>query len=222
MHEKEGETLILFHAIMLTAFAGYCIHILSKRARKKMEARSEAFLKREMEANTTRKKEIEPELFFTPDTSGLPFREYAENEKSLTRRQNNVKKYASKKMLRFKQPYNNTELKLRYGIANLENIIQYESNANAYIYALIEWSQALLDSPYHDDAETILQESIRLGSDYSKSYLLLISFYKEKKDYESIRVLRNIIDNQYVFGDNITKMKIVSTIDNALDEEAIT
>lgn len=209
--------MFMIPMIVITAVIGYWIHIFSKSARKKMDVKFNTYLKREMQANVARKKEIDPAFFFVPDTSSLPFRDHAENERPLTRRQNAVKKKSQQKMLRFDKKYSNTELKLRYGIANLESIILYEANGNAYIYALVEWGQALLDSPYHDDAEVVLQESIRLGSNYSKSYLLLISFYKQKNDRKKIMALRDIVNKQFVFGDSITKSKILNAIDDALE-----
>lgn len=202
--------MTLLAAIFLTAILGFLIASSGKKynADKK---RFDSFLQREMEANYTRKKEIEADYFYTADLSGLPFHDYPAEKTKLIKTQQSVKTQAGKKMLHFDQKKTNLELKLGYGIANLDNIIMYEENYNAYIRALTNWAEELLADQNLDDAVSVLEESVRLGSELSKSYSMLAKAYTIRDDRYKLDGLYTAAQNNIALNP-VTKDRILASI----------
>lgn len=142
----------------------------SNRLHKK---NTETLLKREREANLSRKKDISslpylqiPEFLFTlQDTSSLssPF---------LAR----LTQIQDKKMVNL-SGLSNIELKEQYGIANFERLIEYDENYYQYITLLDEWATCLYEGGQYKDAEKLLAYVCSLPSEISNSYRLLGELY---------------------------------------------
>lgn len=158
----------------------------------------------EMNASLARKKDINPEYFVTVDTSHLPIKEYGpshQNEK-VALLQSKVCTNAQKTMIRLPKPMRNVDIKLAFGVANLEVVIQYEENYNRYILSLINWAEELKNTGLPDEAETVLKESVSLGSDVSKSYTLLADIYSESKQHQKLKELADHMENPETLTQN--------------------
>lgn len=166
---------ILF--IIILIFSAY-FYIRVKRSNPNTQS-VENLLEKEIEANGSRKKEIEAKFFILPDLSSLPFRDdiSADNARHLYLRQQNVRDHSDKKMLRFEREYSNLELKSRYGLANLELVASYEENYRGYILSLNLWAEELLAARLSYDAIAVLKHAVSLNSDISKTYTLLAAAY---------------------------------------------
>ncbi|MCL1883231.1 MAG: hypothetical protein FWF81_05700 [Defluviitaleaceae bacterium] len=147
------------------------------KMREQMRAR---FLEEENEANMVRKKEIEPELYFTADLSALP--PIPESDPY------QVERCAKRIMIRFAEPITNLELKKQYGLQQMDIIAQYEENFNEYLKALTKWAVSI-SNENRNDAIKILETVIYLGSELRDSYKLSADIYAENRNTEKLSEL---------------------------------
>ena len=146
---------------------------------------------KDMEANFARVKDISGDLFVVPDMSELPFQhnidanEYAR----LARSQISVLDKSKEQMIRPNKQISNVDLKLKFGLANLELIANYEENFNQYIWALLRWADALAQKDMLIEAVTVLRHSIDFGSESSKPYITLADVYYKMNDFANIENL---------------------------------
>jgi hypothetical protein len=176
--------------------------LIIMRARNKGYGQEfENFVKEEIEANSVRSRDIEPELFFAPELAGLPVKpDDGVSESALLRRQRDVLKRGAKKMIRLPQPMSNTELKLKYGTVNIEIISEYEENFFGYIYALNGWAEVLLEENMEADAGRVLAHAVAAGAETSKTYTLLADIYFKNGNKEAMRELYETVSKKNMPG----------------------
>ena len=184
------------------------IQIMMRKNKEDFGKTLNDIMTKERKANLSRKKEIDKTLFVVPDKEILPIRDYADTEenKKIIKAQQLAQKKSELTMIRFDEPISNTDLKLKYGLANLDNITIYEEHYNSYMQCLVNWADLLIQRENLTDAEIILKESMRLKCDLSKAYILLIDIYKKTN---KLTELKNLIS--YVENSNINlKSKIIN------------
>ena len=76
--------------------------------------------------------------------------------------------------------FTNTDLKLEYGVANITDLIQYDTNYSSLVTALQDCAKALYEAGKYVEAKQVLEFSVQTGSDIRESYRLLIDLYKSK------------------------------------------
>ena len=81
--------------------------------------------------------------------------------------------------------YSNTDLKLKYGVANLDTLTQYEDSYTSFIKSLSELGHILIS-----DATAFLEYAVRIGSDIRLTYTDLYALYSEAGNASKIRQLR--------------------------------
>ena len=74
----------------------------------------------------------------------------------------------------------NTDLKYKYGVANLNLLIEYDTNYSELITLLQNYGNMLLESGFEDAALTVLEYSISIGSDISKTYTTCAAIYQTR------------------------------------------
>jgi hypothetical protein len=197
------ERFIFFTALILWA-AGFTLVMMKRRSRRN-EILMENFLETERHANSARRKDIDPSLFFNPDLSILPA------AKPGSKAYAHVVSYAGLKMLRFETPLSNTELKLAYGPSQLEDIAIMEENYYRFIRALLEWAEELIEAGINRDALRILEYTLELGSDYLKSYTLTADCYAKDARVDSLNELITLAE-QRPFKDESIRRRIIKHI----------
>ena len=182
-------TLLLLASIVLFfAFA-----LISRRHGKNQDAVNRRFLDEEQAANTSRRRTIEPEMYFEPDLSILPDIDDGDPH--------SVLRAARRKMLRFYEPLSNLELKKKYGVAQLEAITLQEDNFHDFLKCLGEWAAALREEGRPADALKILAYAIGLGSEFRGTYKLAAEIFGERRDARSLeQLLQAVRDNHFTDG----------------------
>jgi hypothetical protein len=134
----------------------------------------------------------------------LPFSET--EEEVLKTLQNNIKNLVPVPILNL-TGLSNTDLKLTYGVANLNFLMQCDSNYTLLIQNLYKWGSYLYDHNKWKEAVIVLEFGIRCRSDISKNYILLAQLYKimgvpEKIDdlIQSAQTL-NSLTKEYILGE---------------------
>lgn len=177
--------------------------LLSRRHSKKQEEIKARFFEEEEAANSVRKKDIEPELFYTPDLSVLPPLPPDDPHQ--------IERAAKRTMLRFPQPMTNLELKKNYGLAQMDIIAQYEENFSEYLKALTKWGVATAtENPA--DALTILETVAALGGEFRDTYKTAADIYAARGDSEKLDALFTRAEENY-FRDPSIKRQILDYIE---------
>lgn len=196
--------------IFFILFVGTVLAIQIMLRKNKVDFRQtlENIMKKEIKANSSRKKEIEECFYIKPNTEILPIKKYPETSenKDIINAQNIVIQKSKLTMIKFNEQISNTDLKLKYGYSNLETITICEEHYNSYMQALTTWAELLFEKENYTDCETILTEAIRLKCDLSKAYILLISVYSKTNNYEKSENLKKHIENSNL----ILKEKILT------------
>lgn len=163
----------IFCSVMILC---YVISRTNAYQKNKSEKERQAFWNREREANSTRKKDISSLDYINVDIESFPVKNLEAIDSSLY---DELKELSAKKIINLSQ-YTNTDLKLMYGVANLNLLTQYDENYTRLIVLLNKIGKALYDYP--EDVKAFLEYSVSIGSDIRQTYEMLANIYMDKKD----------------------------------------
>lgn len=172
--------------IGLFIFFIFFVAFYIKRSNREQAAVDEEFWQRENAANSTRRQDI----------SGLPyiiiplekFPMGISDDPDLQECERALNDLSTQKILNL-GTQTNTELKLKYGPANLEILSSYDQNFATLCRALISYAQCLLSQGYTNEAQTVLEFGIECGSDHSQNYRMLAELYDAQGRRDQIKAL---------------------------------
>ncbi len=183
--------------------------VKSKQADKLSNKSKEEFLKREHEANFTRKKDISGLDYITVPEDALPFSETDDEEEA--RFQNNTKTIISRKMLNL-SGMTNTDIKLEYGHANLDILSEYDQNFSAFLTSLDRWGNYLYEKGDTKRSMQILEYAVNSGSDITSTFITLAKIYLNNNEPEKVTSLIDIVENSDFFMKDTIVSKLVRLI----------
>ena len=164
------------------------IQLYLKKSTRSGSERSKKYWEREQKANSTRKQDISTLNYIKWDDSlpaidnSLTLADILNNSPEALKAYNNIQTLKTEPMLNLSE-YSNTDLKLKYGVANLDTLTQYEDNYTSFIKSLSELGHILIE---HKD----ISYAVRIGSDIRLTYTDLYSLYSEAENASKIRQLR--------------------------------
>lgn len=202
--------LMLFVSLIIA------LQIILKMRKPDFDSTLDEIRRREMEANITTKRKIDDSIFITAYCNNLPFHSYPDTPeyKKLNDAQELVKNKSKLKMVHFNEPITTTDLKLTYGLNNLEMITTYEEHFNSYVSALVNWASLLYEKGNSNEAEIILNESLKIGCDLKLNYTLLADIYYENGSRDKLNTLKETAENSRM----LLKPKIIDYINKKLSE----
>ena len=109
----------------------------------------------------------------------------------------------------------NTDLKITYGTASLPALTEYEQKFTTLCQTLTAYAGQLFELGHTDDARTILEYGISIGSDLSQNYLLLAKIYQSSGENGRIRELLASAEQL----DSLMKRSIVEKLTAMLPED---
>lgn len=178
----------------------------SSNSKQKQSEDLADFLARESEANATRKKDISELPYLIPALSRLPIE--AAKEHGCEKLIETLVALSQQKILNLSM-YSNTDLKLMYGVANLDTLSDCDSRFTKLIRTLNDIGEVLLDesdpealdtlSTRRDLAEQFLAYAIEIDSDITKTYVMLGNLYATSHRMEQL-------DKLIAKADNITSL----------------
>ena len=177
------------------------------------EAAAESFWNRENEANHTRRKDISGLPYITIPFDKFPIGMY-END-LLKKYEKTLQALSGQKIVNL-GTQTNTDLKIAYGTASLPALTDYEQNFTTLCQALTAYAGQLIELGHTNEARTILEYGISIGSDLSQNYLLLAEIYQSSGDTEQIRKLLSSAEQL----DSLMKRSIVEKLTAMLPEES--
>ena len=168
---------------------------LAFKRRKQAQNQSdvnEAFIERERLANATRKKDISNLDYLPFSTDSLPLDEHPDQE--LSSCETILKNLSGKRIINLSK-YSNTDLKLMYGPANLNDLSEYDENYHVLSDTLLAYAKRELELDRKDAAVSILEYAAELRIDSSRIYLLLAELYQKQQTPEKTAHLVELLSS---------------------------
>lgn len=150
------------------------------------QAREENLRQLEQRASLPIKKSLQSLPKIVISLSDLPFQENATDEIKFY--QDTLKELSSQTICNL-TGISNTELKLKYGAGNLDEILEYEQNYLLLIKTLSDWGTRLYQQHNYKDAETVLDYAVFCQSDLRQTYITLVRIYIEQNNLDKIHIL---------------------------------
>lgn len=182
---------------------------LRKKQTRHQNNAEDSFLEKEQKANLTRRKDISGLPYITIPLDKFPIG-ICEND-SIQEYESTLQTLSDKKILNLGVK-TNTELKLEYGLANLNILTEYEQNFNTLCQTLLSYAAALIQEEQNAAAQTVLEYGIEIGSDMSQNFLLLADLYRTNGTPERIRELIEKADQL----DSLMKNSILDKLNQKL------
>jgi len=165
-------------------FALFTAIYMRKSSTKSMTG-AESILEREREANSVRKQPLTDVPFVTVDITSLP---HIETEDEYLLERLDTLSHLSDPELKIANlsSYSNTDLKFKYGVANLTILTEYDQNFTNLCRCLFEIGRRLYESGNISDAKSYLEYGIECGTDLKSHYMLLANIYEQEMSYNKI------------------------------------
>lgn len=177
--------LVIFASFMVF---GIWLTIQLRKSRKLNDQAASDFWEEEALANSVRKKQLEESDFVTFPFDKLPAEESFLPDpvpEALTQ----LIALSDKKMVNL-NGISNTEVKKRFGVANMAILTEYDSNYECFAKNIYLLCQYLYDIGRAEEALMLSEETILTGTDSLSHYKLIIRIYREQGNYAGISWLK--------------------------------
>ncbi len=177
---------------------------------KKIDNDKEDFYERERRANSTLAKDISNIKYLTVPLDKWPIGQIdAPDIKAIEDR---LKALSDKDILNLTHK-TNTDLKEEYGVPNFDKMQQVGDNFNDLTVAIVDYANELMLHNMYDEAITVLEYGIVIGTDMSNNYTMLADCYAYKNQPRRIETLRTQAENY----EGIMRSSILKHLDELLE-----
>ena len=178
--------------LFVILFAMWIRYEIKKNSQIESENKT-SFIERERQANFARKADITNLDYVSVPLASLPFSgSYDEVESSyklpsdidagmkseILACEKNVIALSQKKILNL-NGLSNTDIKMQYGVANLQILIQYDENFSKLSRTLAKWGKLLFDNGELTASEKVLSYSVTCKSDIEDVFITLAKIYHQ-------------------------------------------
>jgi radical SAM superfamily enzyme len=175
--------------VLILVFVVWLQYEIRKNSRQSKDS-NDRFWEKEKTANQTRRKDISDLNYMTISLNLLPMEDHEDD--TINSYRDTMKGLSGKKMINL-AGLTNTELKYRYGAANLNILSEYDNNYTIMVSILQKWAERLYLEGFLTEAQSVLEYSISCLTDVTKSYRLLAEIYHKQKQPDKINDLINMI-----------------------------
>lgn len=197
--------------IMISIIWVAILHYKKERVSNIEESQSKAFWNREHEANEVRKKDISNLPYITIPLDSLPFHENADED--LLEIYKIIRSLGDKKIVNLNH-MSNTDLKLEYGVANLDILSEYDNNYVTLVRTLAKWGSYLYEHDEITDCRKVLEFGIQCNTDIKSNYILLAQLYKASGENGKVSHLISKAEQL----DSLTKNSIIASLEKICEE----
>ena len=196
-------TCLSFIIVILSVFS-----LLRNRSTRTYQEKQNAFWEKERQANSVRKKDISNLDYIQIPLDTFPIGKYSDEE--LLSAENTLVELSGQKILNL-SGISNTDLKLMYGVANLNALSEYDFNYTVLARATMAYGKRLAELEHPKDAIAVLEFGIQCHTDVSANYTLLAKLYQQTGQAEKIHHLVQSAQSL----DSLMKNYILRELDNA-------
>ena len=161
----------------------YIVMRTAANSNRHAERKTKEFLSRESEANSVRRADISGLAYVKIPLDTLPLAAMASTDKPEL--VDELRTLADKKILNLSM-YTNTDLKMMYGPANLDELTVCDDNFTTLIRLLDAMGKALYKANLRTEAIRFLEYAISIDSDITNTYTLLGSLYHDKGNKDAL------------------------------------
>lgn len=176
--------LILPYILIIFGIVG----LLRARAVKKDQKKRDDFFQKESEANSVKKRDISALPYIVPDEALL---NTDSSDPKITELLSELKTFKDKKILNL-TGISNTDLKLKYGTANITELSECDDNFTSYCKVLYSIGKAYNEIGDTVSARRFLEYSVGIRTDITDNYVLLANIYRDNNELNRIDDLINI------------------------------
>ena len=174
-------------------FASFIIFILLvrhniRRNRRIEEGNEKAFWDRERKANEVRKKPLDDLVYVKPDMSSFPTDVMADDPE-IKECMQLLGELEDQKIVNL-TGMTNTDLKLKYGVANLKLLTEYDDRYTLLVQTIQKWADKLWENGYTKEAIPLLEEQVRIHADITSAYRKLAVYYRDNNEPGKIENLK--------------------------------
>lgn len=188
-------------AIIFILWINYEIHKTSKQLKED----SGNFWEREKASNLSRRTDITSLNYITISTQRLPMED--SDDLTVNSYRDTILSLSGQKAINLSN-LTNTELKLQYGVANLNQLTDYDNNYTVLVSILQKWAERLSRLELYHEATAVLEYAVHCHTDVGKTYLLLAQIYNQLNNQDKIKSLINIIKDTKLYD----KDKLISDL----------
>lgn len=174
----------------------FIMRIDSNKVNKKVADEKQSFWNKEYKSNEIRKQDVSSLDYIKIPLDKLPIKDTT--DETLLALQYSIINLSKVSILNL-TGVSNTDLKLQYGVANLNFLSECDNNYTLLVNSLYKWGSYLYDNGQLDNAKIVLEYGITCNTDISKNYILLANIYKEQNTPNKIDKLLDIISNLNTF-----------------------
>ena len=182
------------------------LYMRKSKTNKSMEQIRDDFWTKERKANLTTRKTISDIDYIKIPINDLPIVAQT-NDSELAYIQSKIINLSKEPIANF-TGYSNTDLKLKYGVGNINHIIECDTNFTAFATLMYEWGLYYYNQKQYQKAQQILEIAINQKSDVSKSFTLLAEIYIDSGQSDKIDTLIQIAQTL----DTMVKNKIIESL----------
>jgi len=153
------------------------------------------FWELERKANSARKVDISNLDYLTIPLEQLPMKDHEDS--TINSYRDTILSLSDKKILNL-TGLTNTDLKLKYGAANLNKLTAYDNNYIQLISILQKWGERLYSLGYMAEATSVLEYATTCQTDVLGTYRLLSKIYKETNKPDKITQLIHTIQGSTI------------------------
>ena len=158
-----------------------------KKADFKDASIERSYLETERQANSTRKKSLENLDYIIIPFSTLPM-DTATQDEVVSECVKEIRELSEEKIVNF-TGLTNTDLKLKYGTANITLLSVYDQNFTLLVRSLQDWAKRLFELGHTDECLILLEFAVSIRSDISSTYYLAAKIYAKQGNIEKIAYL---------------------------------
>lgn len=166
------ELIITFSVLLI--FVIWLQYEIRKAARLSKRG-TEAFWKKEREANLTRRIDISGLPYIIIPFEDLPMSDY--DDATINSYRDTILSLSGKKILNLSD-MSNTDLKLAYGSANFSLLSEYDNNYMILVSILQKWGERLYHKGLYAEAAAVLEAAVKCHTDVKSTHILLAKLNK--------------------------------------------
>lgn len=177
--------LLPFILIILSLFS-----LFRNRSQRAMDQKQEEFWEKEQRANQTRRQDISSLDYVKIPLDTFPIGQF--DDEKLASLENTLRDLSGRTILNL-SGISNTDLKLKYGAANLPALSEYDANFTTFARTVTAYGERLSSLGHWQEAITVLECGVSCKTDVSKNYTLLGSLYREHGQQDKLHQLTETV-----------------------------
>lgn len=151
---------------------------------------SENYWQTDKESNNTRRVDISNLDYISIPVESLPMDD--KKDATLNSYRDKILQLSNKKVINL-TGYTNTDLKFKYGVANLSILSEYDKNYTTLVSILQKWGDRLYEKGFIQDGKSVLEFAVSCKTEVRATYRLLTKIYIELETPELISHLIEVI-----------------------------